>query len=498
MKPLPPLLALSALSLITGCRTLGPEHQAPAPALPGSYAGTAAANAAQQLGPEGRWWELYQDAELSRLMTQALDRNANLGASLARVEEARARLAAAGADDAVKLSTDPSASYSQTALRKQGAGTFRQRQQDWKVPFTLSYELDLWGRVRRSVESARASYEATEFDGDALRLVVAGQVAETYFRWKGLLAEADVLARSRGNRGESLKLNQARLDAGLVGELDVARARQELASVEVDQADLQRRAALARNALALLCGDHVSGLDPAGAPLAGEPPVVPAGLPSEILKRRPDIAAAERRVHAANANIGVAQTASYPSIDLTANAGLESFKLNNLLKEPSQFWNFGPSVHLPIFDGGRNKAGREAAEAAHRATLENHRQTVLTALKEVEDSLVELRSRAEQSAAQERALQATTRVAELSRQRYEKGLINYFEVNDSERDLLQAERARSQLRAARFTASIQLIQALGGGWNEPLPEAKPEPAPEKKSEPAQENNPTRRTDLIGW
>jgi multidrug efflux system outer membrane protein len=414
---------------------------------------------------------VFNDPVLSKLEADALAQNQQLASAIARLDEARARLGFAQADNLPTLSTTATSrlfgeSSTHVLPIPPRPITYRDRGDTYRLPFDAAYEIDLWGRVRRSIESAGAQAEASEQDLAFVGLTITADVAQAWFNLRSLDVEITVLTRNIALRHDQIDINQSRFKAGITGELEVQRARVELANAEADLTDVRRRREQTANALAIL-----TGRAPADFKLAeptastNTPPTIPVDLPSTLLQRRPDIISAERNLAARTAEIGVARAALFPTIRLTGSAGFESLDLGSLLSRPSQFWQVGPSLSYPIIDGGRNRANIQAAEARARGALADYQQKVLVAFREVEDALIDLRQQSEQADALTRALNAARAAAELSNTRYEKGLINYLEVVDAQRSELAAERALAQLAGARYTSTVRLIKALGGGWS---------------------------------
>lgn len=464
------LAAGSAALLFGACAARGPNYQAPQ-----TVAGTAFKNAspadipAIPAGPA--WWSLFGDPELERLEKAARSENPGLALVAARVAEARARLGISAAERQASLTLGSSVRVagesSERVVPIPGHPVmYRDRGDSYRLAFDAGYEIDLWGRVRRNVESAGAQLAASEADERAARLALEADLAAAFLGLRALRAETVIVVRTLESRRAAVGLISTRVEAGYATELDLQRARAECASVEAEVAELGRRDLQYQNALAVLCGSLpsdflVQAADTAFAP----PPAIPAGLPAAMLARRPDIAAAEALLHARTAEIGVAEAARYPAIRLTGSAGFESNELGELLKRPAQFWNLGPSLSLPLLDGGRTKANVEAAKARAEAARADHRQKTLQALREVEDALVDLRQQAEQASALEQARAASAQALQLAQLRYDKGLVTYLEVLDAQRSLLQYERSLAQLAGARQLSTVRLIRALGGSWS---------------------------------
>jgi multidrug efflux system outer membrane protein len=452
---------------------VGPDYRRPAVATSDAWRDTDVVGSWKTAEPSdalarGEWWKLFSDPSLDELETRALAANQDLRAAAARVEQARAAAGIARSDYWPQVAAAPSAVRGQTSTTV--ANPFPRPLADtYTVPLVMSWELDLFGRVRRLSESARAQAEAGADNFESVRLALAAEVATNYFSLRALDYEVGLVADGVALRQRALELVTARRRSGAATEFDVARAETELAAAQAEAAALANRRAALQNALAVLAGEPASGfqLTPVVAPFVANPPPVPAGLPSELLERRPDVAAAERALAAANARIGVAKAAFFPAISLTGGAGYASADIDNLLKTDSRIWSIGPSLYLPIFQGGRNRANLARSRAAFDEAVAAFRQQVLVAFREVQDALTATRLLGEQSAAQERALAAARRAGELAQKRYDTGIVNYLEVIDAQRTVLATERASAQLAAQRLNTSVALIKALGGGWSRP-------------------------------
>jgi multidrug efflux system outer membrane protein len=424
--------------------------------------------------PKGEWWKLFKDPTLDELEAGAESNNQNLRAAVARVDEYRAAARISRSQFFPELSLDPSLSRQRTSANQPIAIPIPSQFKvvsihlnSFSVPLDLSYEVDLWGRVRRSLESAQAQAEAGVADYQNVLLTLTSDVAVNYFTIRSLDAEIAILRRNIELRGESVSILTDRFTIGTIPESDLAQEKTELADVKSDLADTIRQRAETLNAIALLCGKPASSFQLFENPLTSSPPVIPAGLPSSLLERRPDIARAERNLAAKNAQIGVARAAYFPVLHLTGQAGYLSSKADDLFSDGSHIWSFGPGVSLPLFTGGRTAAGVDQAKASYEESLSDYRQTVLTAFKEVEDCLAQIVFTNEQAAAQDEALASAERVNELAKARYEAGAISHFELLDAERNKLQYERQKAQTEGRRFSAGVRLIKALGGGWESP-------------------------------
>ncbi len=410
------------------------------------------------------WWTLFHDDTLNDLVTRALEHNQDLRAAAARVDQARA---AAGLTRAAFL---PSAQVDSVAARGRSLDT-GYRDSDYALaPLTLNYEVDLWGRVRKAHRASRANAAGQAALFASARLSLAAETAQTYFALRASEREEAIVTASVETRREARDVIAARLRSGSAGELDVARAETELATAEAELAGVQQRRAVLQSALAVLAGAPAPTFALAASTAnvdASTPPAIPAGLPSELLERRPDIHAAQLALVATHARIGVARAAFFPAISLTGAAGYESADFGDVFSWDQRIWSLGPRLYLPIFQGGRNRANLERAKAAYDETIANYRHRVLVAFRDVQDALTTARLLTTQIAAQDRAAASARRAAQLSRVRYDAGFVGYLEVVDSERSALAAERAVVQLNALRQFNTVTLIKSLGGGWATP-------------------------------
>jgi outer membrane protein, multidrug efflux system len=477
----------AAASAIAALPSVGPDYQRPDVSAPAAYrdaipnvAGsvsdptnlhslTLAATSPAALAPD--WWRAFNDPALDAFETRALAANQDLRAALARVEQARALAGVTRSAYLPSLAADPSITRERTS-RTVDNSTPDSTTTTHRLSLDLSWELDLFGRVRRLNQSARADLDAAGATFAAARLSLTAEVAATHFTLRALDRELDIVTRTTSVRRDALQLIQARVRQGTADDVAFARAETELAATEADAAALAIRRSAAQNALAVLLGEPALNPNVAEARSAFEtapavPPLIPAGLPGDLLTRRPDIAAAERSLAAASARIGVAKSAFFPSIALTGAAGYASADISDLTKPESRLWSFGPSVYLPLFQGGRNKANLARSRAAYDEAAAIYQQSVLVALREVQDALTTSRLLGDQAAAQARAVASARRGAELSQKRYDAGYVSYFEVVDAQRTALAVERADAQLAGQRWITHVALIKALGGGWSQP-------------------------------
>jgi multidrug efflux system outer membrane protein len=470
MKTIQTLGLALTTSLLSGSLTaaVGPDYRRPATPASKQFAdaelgtwkeATPADNIAR-----GNWWSVYQDPVLDNLERQAAENNQDLKAAVARVTQARALARNAKADFFPSLSFGPSASRSR--LSDNANSIPGQTGNDFRVPLDLNYELDLWGRVRRSFEGANLDAQSRVAAFENTLLLLKADVAQNYFALRTLDTERTILRNTINLRREALDLVNARLKGGASSELDVSRAETELTSTKAELLAVDRRRAEIEHALAVLVGQPASEFALKELPLdtGTLPPVIPAGLPGDLLERRPDIAEAERLLAAANARIGVAKAAFFPVVRLTGVAGFESVDVESLFNWPSRVWSIGPSITFPLFQGGRNRANLKRAHATFEENTANYRQRILVAFKEVQDALTGARLLSEQAEVQDQSRTSARRTADISNKRYRAGLVSYLEVVESERTALGAERESARITGQRLVTSIQLIKALGGGW----------------------------------
>ncbi|MDZ7640936.1 MAG: efflux transporter outer membrane subunit [Desulfurivibrio sp.] len=473
--------ALLTMLLLTAC-ALGPDYQRPAIDAPAAYRHdqTAADSPipaplpADEL-PKGQWWLLYDDPVLNELQRRAAAGNRELQSALARLEQARAVARISDADLLPSLDLQPSAQRRRTAedLAPMGVATTNTT---LNLPLDLAYELDLWGRLRRQSEAAGADFAASAAEVENFRLMLHGEVARNYFALRTLDRELKLLESTLKLRRDNLQLVRRRHAGGLVDRLDVSRAESEVGQTEAEVIALRQQRAEFEHALALLLGQSSSDFTLPRRPAdkqdqqqdspALQVPAIDPGLPSALLQRRPDVAAVERRLMAASARIGAAQASFFPAIRLTGSTGFASDELTNLLTSGNAIWSLGGQLAQPLFDGGRRQAGLEQAEAVYAEELANYRHTILQAFKEVDDALVALKLLSQQQQAQQRALAAARQSEELSRRRYQAGLVSYLEVIASQRNALGLQRAVTNTAGQRLQANLALIKALGGGWRD--------------------------------
>jgi multidrug efflux system outer membrane protein len=469
------LLAASLAAALAGCATVGSDFTAPKGTEVPSfrYAANAQGEAARL---PSAWWTVFGDQALDSLEQRALRDNPNVKAAAQRLLQAQAQLGVTRSGQLPTVGVSAGVSNSRTSAESAQGIAFGHRAiegNNFAIGANFSYELDLWGRVRRVVEASDAQALAAQDDRDGVLLMLSGQVATAYWQLRGFDTELSILRNAAATRLESQQLVEARFNAGLSNELDVSRARIERANAEADLHAVQRERNLVEHALAVLLG--ASPTEPLlagalGTQLLPQPPNIPVGLPASLLGQRPDLASSVAGLKAANAQVGVAQGAFYPSLSLTGNYGFASEGLRDLTKGDARQFSFGPlALSLPVFDGGRNRANLALAKARYDEALANHEGRLLTALREVQDALSDVQQRQQQGDAQVEAQQAAARALQVAQARYDRGVSTYLDVTDAQRSALAADRAAAQIRTQRLLAAVAVARALGGGWTQQAP-----------------------------
>jgi len=420
--------------------------------------------------PRGPWWSLYADPQLDALQTRVTESNQDLKAAFARLQQARAEVRVARADLFPTVTAGPSLTRSRTSINGPkyvpGAPTIGN---DFNLSADLSYEVDVWGRVRNAVSSARASAEASAADLATLDLATHAELASDYFLLRSADTRQLLLDQTVADYGRALQLEQNLYNGGAAPLSDLVQAQAQLETARTQAADNHLQRAQLEHAIAVLTGEQASRFKLAAQPLpaAWQPPAIDPGLPSALLERRPDVAAAERRAAAANAQIGVARAAYFPVFSISASAGFDSKTASNWIEAPSRIWSVGPAAVLTLFDAGRHSALSDQARAALDEAAANYRGSVLNAWREVEDNIVALRQLEQESLSQAAAVVATQKVLEQANYRYKGGVATYLEVVTAENAALQAQLSQADIQARRLDASVRLVKALGGGWHNP-------------------------------
>lgn len=479
------LTTMVAALVLAGC-SMAPVLKAPDVAVPVAFkeAATpvqAADGSVWQVAqpaeaqPRGQWWLVFHDAALTALVEEANGANANLAAAAARVQQARAIAGIAQAQKSVLVDGGVGAQRGRPSTTSLGLpdGASVPVGNAFQAQLSASYEVDLFGRVANNVNAAQADAGASEATYRSVLLALQADVAQTYFRLRSTDAELATLAKNVDLRVQSVRVNQSRFDNGDIGEFDLVRAKSELTSARADALAVERTRANLEHALAVLLGRPAAQFAAANDPmLASELPAIPAGMPSTLLQRRPDVAAAQRAMVAANARIGEARAAMFPSLSLSAQGGGVSSALSNMLQWSSRSWLLGAAMSLPIIDGGRNRNNITRSEAVLTESVANYRQNVLVAFSEVEDNLSGLRILASQAEQVDAGVVYARRSADLAQKLYDAGRSSYLDLLDAQRNLSLVERNAAQLRGERAVTTVALIRALGGSWGNdtPIPE----------------------------
>ncbi len=454
--------------LLCGC-AVGPRYSKPAAPAPPSYKEIPpdwkAAQPSDQIA-RGKWWEIFQDPQLNALEEQINVSNQNLKAAEAQFLQARALVRFNRAAYYPTVTAGASAEREHLSSHRPLVPTSTQTNgTDLVIPVDVSYEADVFGRVRHTVDAARSNAQASAADLESVRLSLHAELAFAYFQMRTLDAEEQLLRSNVTSFERALELTQNRYSGGVASAVDVAQAQTQLENTRTQAIDVMIQRAQNEHAIATLIGQPASTFTVPAAAWNAPPPEIPPGLPSELLERRPDIAAAERRVAAANAEVGVARAAYFPIFTLTGSGGFESTAITTLIQGPSGFLTAGASAAVTAFDVGRRRAVSEQARAAYDESVANYRQTVLTAFQEVEDNLAVLRILNDEAQAQQAAVAAAEHSLELSTNRYKGGVVSYLEVTTAQSTALADERAAVDILRRRMTASVSLIKALGGGWS---------------------------------
>jgi len=454
---------LTATSLIISACTVGPNYQRPIAITPPAYKELAGWKVAQPQDDtlRGAWWELFQDARLNALEEQVDIGNQNIAAAEAQVRQAQAAIQAARASYFPTLSVGANVVGARAATGSGSSARFA-RGAGYTIPLAASWEPDLWGRVRRSVESQRATAQATVADLETVRLTAQATLAQSYFALRVLDAEAKLLTDTVATYQRSLTLTQNRYAVGVASRGDVALAETQLKNTQAQLVDVGVQRAQLEHAIAVLIGEPASTFSLPVSPLTMAPPAIPVGVPSELLERRPDIAGAERRAAAANAQIGVAEAAFYPNLTLSGTVGALSTGLGNW---PGLVWSLGAALSETVFEGGLRKAVTAEAWAAYDATVAAYRQTTLTAFQDVEDNLAAVRILAGEATLQDEAVAAAQQALTVLLNQYRAGTLSYLDVVVTQALVLSDERTAIDIYGRRMNATVLLIKALGGGWN---------------------------------
>jgi NodT family efflux transporter outer membrane factor (OMF) lipoprotein len=454
--------------LFTGC-AVGPKYRTPSLPTPPAYKEIGNWKTAQpndnNLG--GNWWEIFQDSELNALEQQINVSNQNLKAAVAQYQQSRAALRYVRADYYPTVTASPSATRERFSNNRPPASsgfdglTFN----DFVLPLNLSYQVNAWGRVSRNVESFREQAQASAGDLAVVSLSMHAALAVDYFAARTLDAEEKLLQDTVTQYQQAFQLNEDRYEGGLASEVEVEQARTILETTRAQMIDVGVARAQFEHATAVLLGKAPADFTLPPLPLTAPPPPIPVGIPSELLERRPDIAAAERRVASANAQVGLAKAAYYPLVNILGTGGFESGTITTLLQGPSALWSVGASAAVTVFDVGRRRAFNDQAKAAYDSSVAFYRETVLSSFQQVEDNLAALRVLEQEAGVQETAVQAAQRSLDLSNTRYEGGVTSYLEVITAQNAALSDEVTAVNILGRRMASAVLLMEALGGGWN---------------------------------
>lgn len=471
MKKLALTLLFAAGLLTTGC-TVGPRYHRPSTQVTPSFReepppGWKLAQPSEAIN-RGKWWEIYSDPQLNQFEELVNVSNQNIQVAVAQFREARdtVRIVRSSLFPTVSVAPEVSNARSSATLSQRSLVNFISGSRNqYSLPFDVSYQADVFGSIRSNVSAARANAQLSAADLENVRLASHAQLAQFYFELRGLDAQADLLQRTVTMYQQYLDLTRARFEVGVASQADVLQAQTQLSTTQAQMVDVGVGRAQFEHAVAVLIGKPPAQVAIAATPLRALPPPIPAGIPSELLERRPDIAAAERQAASANAEIGVARAAFFPALTFSATAGLQSTSVSDWFTWPSRFWTAGPQLAEVLFSGGRRHAQLDFQRAAYDATAASYRQVTLNAFQQVEDNLAALRILEQESAAEEQAVRNAQQTLDIVTEQYKAGVANYLQVITAQATLLQNERTAVDVLTRRMTASVLLIEALGGGWN---------------------------------
>ena len=491
------ILATAALAQV------GPNYERPPTATSPKFKGVTwrAASPSAHL-PKGEWWNVFNDSRLNNLMAAATANNQQLKGAIARFDQARAAARMSRADFFPTVSLPLLAETQRTSANmpsmfQLNGATYRGPA--YNAPIEFGWELDLWGKLRRQAEGTRAEAAAA---ADAMHNVLLGiqaEVAMNYFKLRTLDNEMRIVREAVGWRNEALKIASARVQAGAGSELEQAQAETEVAPAAAEISSLQAQRDQFENVLAILIGTSASGFRvPASTNTLSSPPSVPAGMPSDLLERRPDISQAERKLQSTTAAIGVARALFFPSIKLLGRGGFQSGNIDILFEPASLMWSVGPSISVPLFSGNKNRWNLTKSKAAHDEALAGYRQAFLAALADVETSLSAIRNLSTQAESQHRARTSSEKAAQLAKTRYESGTSPYLDVIESNRTTLATQRASAQIAGQRLLATVGLIKAIGGGWDQKMPTEVPAMTADPAAKNLDQDKPGFFTKVKGW
>ena len=466
-----PAATFGTVVCLAGC-AVGPKYQLPPVDSPPAWKteGPWRAAAPKDAIPKGAWWEIFHDEELNGYEKQLLAANQSLTAARDRLDEARslARVASAGLFPVGTV--DPGASRNRYSGNRPESSipVTPLTQTVYQIPFALNYEVDLFGRARKTLQAANANLQGTAADLQNVQLVLTAELAADYFSLREIDAEYQVVQESVKIQQEGLVLVKHRHEGGIASGLDLAQQQTLLDSTVTQLYLLEQQRAQFEHAIAVLTGSAASTFSVPVAPLKATPPPVPLGMPSDLLERRPDVATSERTMAQENALVGVAKTSFYPQFTISGSGGVQSITLGSLITAPSTFWSLGGDLLQPIFNGGRNRATYEAAKSSYDESVANYRESVLTAFQQVEDGLSGLNALSQAAESQTTAVADARRALDIANDRYVGGLTTFLDVITAQSVLLTNERLSTQLLGQQMVTSVYLIKALGGGWDTSL------------------------------
>jgi NodT family efflux transporter outer membrane factor (OMF) lipoprotein len=464
-------VVIGSLLSMTACM-VGPKYRRPAAPVPQSFK-EAPPQGWKEAQPNegvlrGKWWEVYGDSRLNAYEEQVNISNQNVRAALAQYQQARDTVRIARSNYFPTISAAPSvtnAHTSSTLAAKNLVNFVPGTHTEYTLPVDISYQADVWGSIRRGVSSAAEEAQASAALLENARLTYQAQLAQTYFQLHGVDGDVDLLQKTVNLYGDYLQLTKEREDVGVASDLDVQQAETQLESARAQLVDFGVLRAQYEHAIAILTGKPPAELTIELSPIDALPPPVPIGLPSALLERRPDVAAAERHVASSNEQIGIAKAALYPALNFSATGGFQTTDASQIVSWPSRFWSVGPHLAQTLFSGGRLHAQLKYQQDAYDNAAANYRQTVLTAFQQVEDQLAALRVLEDEAAVDDRAVKAAEASLEIATEQYKAGTANYLQVISAQTAALQTERAAVDILTRRMTASVLLIEALGGGWD---------------------------------
>lgn len=460
----------SVLSILCGLGlascTVGPDYKQPDVEAPAAYK-SATSTETSSAPLSSTWWTMFNDSKLTELEEEALNANHDIKAAMARVAEARAASKVVQSQFYPTITLDPSSQHSrQPSLTNANHGLASTTTVN-QIPFDLTYEVDVWGRVRRAYEASKAQYKASVDDSAVVTQTVEADIAQDYFNLRSFDAQNAILKRNIEYYIKQLELTQTLFKTGLAAKTDVLQAQTLLDSTRTQQMEIQRQRNDTEHAIAILVAKPPADLALDVKPLDVPPPAIPPGLPAALLRQRPDVAEAEQNLIAANAQVGVAKANFFPVFQLTGAAGFESIDIKHALDWENRIWSLAPSVSIPIFEGGQLNANLQQAKARYDEVLANFHTAVLGAYRDVEDSLNDLHYQSDESEAQTRAVDSSREALNLFQVQYKQGLISYLQIIDAERTLLTNELSAAQILNQRMVSTVLLIKAIGGGWQQP-------------------------------